>query len=282
MNYRIVVDSTVYLSEAEYKKFGIKRASLNIIDKDETFKELKVDNDFVYGRLDKGHSLTTSQPSPGEFFDIYEELLKEGADKIFVVTLAPPLSGTYQSAVLARTMLEEPTKVHVFESQMAAFGNEMLVLELQKLIEDGLSELEIINKISKLNNESNLIFTVENLHHLSRSGRLSKAKALVGTVLRVKPLIQMVGGKLDLFKSERTHKKVVLSIINKIKETTKDAKVIHIRILSKNSLEQARILESKIKETFSNIKLTFNEYLGPVFSIHLGTTGYGISWSAEL
>jgi len=54
MNYRIVVDSTVYLSEEEYETFGIKRASLNIIDKDETFKELKVDNDFVYSRLEKG------------------------------------------------------------------------------------------------------------------------------------------------------------------------------------------------------------------------------------
>ncbi len=281
MNYRIVVDSTVYLSEEEFQKFGIKRASLNIIDKDETFKELKVDNDFVFDRLDKGHHLTTSQPSPGEFFDIYEELLKEGADKIFVVTLAPPLSGTYQSAVLAKTMLDEPNKVHVFESQMAAFGNEMLVLELQKLIEDGKKESEIIKTINKINSESNLIFTVENLHHLSKSGRLSRAKALVGTVLRVKPLIQMVEGKLDLFKSERTHKKVSNAIIQKIKETTSGAKTIHIRILSKNSLDHARALEQKIQEAFNNVKLTFSEYLGPVFSLHLGKTGYGVSWSAE-
>ena len=281
MNYRIVVDSTVYLSEEEYQKFGIKRASLNIIDKDETFKELKVDNNFVYDRLDQGHHLTTSQPSPGEFFDIYEELIKEGVDKIFVVTLAPPLSGTYQSAILARTMLDEPNKVHVFESQMAAFGNEMLVLELQKFIEEGKTEAEIIKNIEKLNNESHLIFTVENLHHLSRSGRLSKAKALVGSVLRVKPLIQMVEGKLDLFKSERTHKKVVISIINKIKETTAGAKTIHIRILSKNSIEKARVLEQSIKDSFSNIKITFNEYLGPVFTLHLGKTGYGISWCVE-
>lgn len=281
MNYRIVIDSTVYLSEEELSKFGIKIASLNIIDKDETFKELKVDNEFVYSRLDQGHHLTTSQPSPGEFFDIYQELIKEDADKIFVVTLAPPLSGTYQSAILARTMLEAPEKVHVFESQMAAFGNEMLVLELQNLIDDGKTEEEIISRITKLNSGSNLIFTVENLHHLSRSGRLSRAKALIGSVLRVKPLIQMVEGKLDLFKSERTHKKVAASIISKIKETTQGAKTIHVRILSKNSIEQARALEKKIKETFTNIKLTFNEYLGPVFSLHLGTTGYGISWSVE-
>lgn len=281
MNYRIVVDSTFYLLEEEYEKFGINRVSLNIIDRDHTFKELEVDNEFVYTRLNEGHHLTTSQPSPGEFFDLYERLLSEGVDKIFVITLAPPLSGTYQSAVLAKTMLDEPSKVHVFESKMAAFGNEMLTLELQELIEKGKTEAEIMEHIEKLNEKANLIFTVENLHHLSKSGRLSRAKALVGTVLRVKPLIQMVEGKLDLFKSERTHKKVATSIIERMKETTKGAKKIYVRILGHNSTEQARALETLVKETFENVKLTFSEYLGPVFCLHLGSTGYGISWTFE-
>ena len=281
MNYKIVIDSTVYLSQKEIKENGIKIASLNILDKDEVFKELDVDCEFVYGRLANGHHLTTSQPSPAEFFDIYEGLIKEGADKIFVVTLAPPLSGTFQSATIARTMLDEPNKIHVFESKMAAFGNEMLVIELIKMINEGKAEKEIINRITALNSEANLIFTVESLQHLARSGRLSKAKALIGTVLRVKPLIKMVDGKLDLFKSERTHKKVALSIIKNIKETTKGAKMIHFRFLSHNSSLQARALETKIKETFTNIKTSFNEYLGPVFSLHLGSVGYGVSWCSE-
>jgi DegV family protein with EDD domain len=281
MKFKVIVDSTVYLSEEEFQKHGISKASLNVIDKDETFKEVKIDNDFVYSRLANGHKLTTSQPSPAEFLELYEEALKDGAEKIFVVCLAIPLSGTHQSAVLAKKMLDEPNKVHVFESKMAAFGNEMLVLELISLINDGKSEDEIIDRVSKLNAKSNLIFTVENLTHLARSGRLSKAKAMIGTVLRVKPLIQMVEGKLDLFKSERTHKKVVNVIIERMKETCKNAKTIHVRVLSKNSMDQARALEAEIKKTFKNIKLTFNGYLGPVFSLHLGTTGYGVSWAME-
>lgn len=281
MKFRVIVDSTFYLSEEEFSDNGIKKACLNVIDKDETFKESDIDNDFVYGRLDKGHKLTTSQPSPGEFFDLYEELLSEGAKRIFVLTLAKPLSGTYQSAVLAKSMLNDSDVVHVFESNMAAFGNEMLALELVEMINNNKSEEFIIDRMNKLISRSNLIFTVENLTHLARSGRLSRAKALVGSVLRVKPLIQMVEGKLDMYKAERTHKKVVNAIVSKIKETTKNAKIIHIRVLSKNSLVQAKLLEETIKNSFENIKLTFNEYLGPVFSLHLGTTGYGVSWSAE-
>jgi DegV family protein with EDD domain len=281
MNFRIVVDSTVYLSEEEFKSFKIKRASLNIMDKEESFKELNVDKEFVFERLDKGHHLTTSQPSPGEIYDIYQELLAEEADKIFVITLAEPLSGTYQSAILAKTMLDNPEKVHVFKSKMAAFGNEMLVLELQSMIDEGKSESEIIKRITRLNEDANLIFTIENLHSIARSGRLSKTKAMIGTVLRVKPLIKMVDGKLDMFKSERTHKKVVASIIKIMKDTTKGAKKIHVRILSHCSMEQAKELEKSIKDSFTNIKLTFNPYLGPVFSLHLGQSGYGVSWCIE-
>lgn len=281
MKFRVIVDSTFYLSEEEFKTNGIKKACLNVIDKDETFKESEIDNDFIYERLDSGHKLTTSQPSPGEFFDLYEELIKEGAERIFVLTLAKPLSGTYQSALLAQSMLGKPETVHIFESSMAAFGNEMLTLELVDMINNGKSEEEIISRMNRLIDKAELIFTVENLTHLARSGRLSRAKAMIGSVLRVKPLIQMVEGKLDMYKAERTHKKVVNAIIQKITETTKNASVIHFRVLSKNSLVQARLLEETIKENFKNIKLTFNEYLGPVFSLHLGKTGYGVAWCAE-
>jgi fatty acid-binding protein DegV len=104
---------------------------------------------------------------------------------------------------------------------------------------------------------------------------------MIGTVLRVKPLIKMVDGKLDLFKSERTHKKVVASIINIMRNTTKGANTIHVRILSHASLNQAKDLERAIRENFSNIKVSFNEYLGPVFCLHLGTAGYGVSWCIE-
>lgn len=281
MSYKILIDSTVYLPEEVIEKYGMTRVSINIIDKDESYKELDVTQQFVFDKLKAGHRLTTSQPSPGEFYDAYQKILDEGVEKIFVVTLAPPLSGTYQSAILARTMLDEPNKIHIFESQMAAFGNEMLVIELNKMIEEGKTEAEIINRITKLNSTSNLIFTVESLYHLALSGRLSKAKALVGTVLRVKPLIEMVEGKLHLYKSERTHKKVAASIIEKIKETTSGAKTIHIRILSHYSLETTKALEAKVREAFDNVKITFTEYLGPVFSLHLGTSGYGISWCSE-
>lgn len=278
MNYKVVVDSTFYLSEKEIKEYGIKVASLNIIDGDKTFRELDLKNDFVYDNLAKGHKLTTSQPSPAEFLRLYQECLDEGADVVFVLTLAEPLSGTYQSASIAQKMLDDPDKVHLFKSRMAAYGNEMLALELMKMIQSDKTREEIVAYIDQLNDSSYINFTIENLIHLMRSGRLSKTKAMIGTVLRVKPILQMIEGRLEAHGSARTHKKVLDMIIENMVETTKDAKKIIVRVVSKNSLESARALEEKVREVFKNIELTFSEYVGPVFSLHLGTNAYGVAW----
>lgn len=279
--YGIIIDSTVYMSEKEIKDNDIIQVSLNIIDKEETYKESDVDVDFIYNILDNGNRLTTSQPSPGEFLEAYEKHFSKGYEKLFVIVLSEPLSGTYQSANLAKNMLDNSESVHIFESNMAAFGNEMLVLELIKLIEEGKNEDVIIKEIEKLLETSNLIFTIENMISIYRSGRISKAKAAIGTVLRLKPLIQMINGKLDVLKSHRTNKAVLESLIGRIEETTKGFDIIHVRILSHNSLEQAKVLENRIKDQFKNAVISFNEYLGPVFSLHLGKRGYGVSWCGK-
>lgn len=281
MNFRIVVDSTFYLSEEEFTKYKIKRATLNVIDGKETYHELDLENQFIYDRLEQGHKLTTSQPAPGIFLDLYDQCLKEGADKIFVLTLAEPLSGTYQSATIARQMLDDPDKVHIFKSRMAALGNEMLALELAKMIESGKSEEEIIERINHINDRSYVTFTIENLFHLMRSGRLSRAKALIGSVLRVKPILHTNEGKLELYGSARTHKKVMDDMLEYMHRTTKGAKHLIVRVTSKGSLENARKLEQRIKDTFKNITLSFSEYVGPVFSLHLGTNAYAVAWCSE-
>jgi len=279
--YGIVIDSTSYLAEKKVKEYDIIKVSLNIIDKERIFKESEVINDFVYDKLEHGHKLTTSQPSPGEFLQAYEEQLAKGYEKVFVITISEPLSGTFQSANLAKSMMDDPSKIIVLESNMASFGNEMVILQLVKMIEDNKTEKEILERISNLFNTSNLIFTIENMISIYRSGRISKTKAAIGTVLRLKPLIEMINGKLSVLKSVRTHKAVVETLLQRIQETTIGAKTIYVRVQSKDSKEQALILENAIKDKFKNAIISINDYIGPVFSLHLGKKGYGASWCTE-
>ena len=91
----------------------------------------------------------------------------------------------------------------------------------------------------------------------------------------------MKDGKLDLFKSARTHKKVIEELVLRVKETTKNFKTIYVRILSHNSKEQAKVLRDELERVFKNIKISYTENLGPIFCLHLGKKGYGLSWCGE-
>lgn len=279
--YGIVIDSTVYLSKEVVEEIEAKVVSLNVVSGTDSYKETEVSNEFIFGLQDKGHQLTTSQPAPGEFLETYEEMLAKGYEKIFVVTLSANISGTYQSANLAKNMLDDPKRVHIFNTMLCAFGNEMITVELADMIKNGNSTNEIEERITNLIKSSNQMFTVENLFSLTKGGRLSKTKAAIGTVLRVKPIIRVVEGKLSLVNSERTYKKVHQYFLDKIRETTKGFSKISFYVTNTNSLESAKILEEVLKTEFPNSKIIFTSVLGPVFSIHIGKKGYGLSWFAE-
>lgn len=277
----LIIDSTVYLDQKTIESNNIEVVSLNIVKGKETFKELEVDNQFVYDNQSIRHHLTTSQPAPGEFLETYEKMLKAGYEKILCVVLSKDISGTYQSATLAQSMLDDPTQVYIFDTQLAAYGNEMIALEVIEMIKADKSADDIITRINKVIKNSEQMFTVENLFSLVKGGRLKLSKAAIGTVLRVKPIVRMIDGKLELVKSERTYKKLHQYMIDAIKKTHEGFEHLTIYLLEKNSQDSANKLKSDLLEVFPKAKITMTDYLGPVFTIHVGKKGYGISYFVE-
>jgi len=279
--YAMVMDSTIYLTKEVIESNEISVASLNIVDSTTSYREVEIDNNFVFNLLDKGANLTTSQPSPGEFLEIFEEKINAGYEKVFCLTLSAGLSGTYQSALIAQNMLDDPKKVYVYHSNLAAYGSEMIALELIDMISNNLDEVEIDTRLKNIIGTSGQIFTVENLFSLAKGGRLSTTQAAIGTVLKIKPIIKMIKGKLELVKKERTTKKVHKFIFENIIEESKDYTKYTFRITNTNSPEGALALQNEIESLFPDAKITVSAYLGPVFSIHVGKKGYGISWFLE-
>lgn len=277
----IIIDSTVYLDKEIVRENNITVVSLNIINGVDSYKEVEVNNDFVWSMQDKGAAWKTSQPAPGEFLETYERLLDEGYDKIFCVLLSKNISGTYQSALLAKKMLSNPDKVHLFDTSLCAFGTEMIAIELIDMINNNKSEEDIIERITNMIKNSGQMFTVENLFSLVKGGRLSVAKAAIGTVLRVKPIIKVIDGKLELVKSERTHKKVHKYIMSNINKSLEIHSNITFYITSQHSFEATSSLRRLLETEYPGCKITSTEYLGPVFSIHIGKKGYGVSWFVE-
>lgn len=279
--YGIVTDSTVYLTEKQRKDNNIGLASLNVVESTNSHREVDVDNDFIFAKQAKGVKFTTSQPSPGEFLDLYEDKFKEGYEKVFVVVLSSNISGTFQSAELARNMLDDPSKVYIFDTKLAAFGSEMIAVELIDMIHEDKSAEEIIERLDRILTTSNQMFTVENLFSLARGGRISVTSAALGTVLKMKPIIKIIKGKLELINKERTYAKVHRFILKNIREDIGELKKVTFRITNTHSLESAEKLREVIISNFPDSKITFTSYLGPVFSIHVGYKGYGLSWFAE-
>lgn len=278
---KIIFDSTVYIDGEVLKKHNVGVASLNVIEGDNSYKESEVEVPFIFSEQDKGKSWTTSQPAPGEFLNLYEDALKEGYDKIFVLGLSRNISGTYQSALLAKNMLKNPESVYLFDTMLCAYGTEMIGVELLELVNNKLPEEEIISRINTLIANSQQMFTVENLFALVKGGRLTLAKAAIGTVLRLKPVIRVVDGKLKNVHSERTYKKLHRYFINEMKKTTEGHKKLYVYITSHFSDDSSEAVKALIETEFPNAKITYTKYLGPVFSIHVGRKGYGISWCYE-
>lgn len=276
--YGLIIDSTVYLEEDYIKKNDIDVVSLNIIDKDVSYKETDIDVEFIFNQQKKGAHFTTSQPSPGEFLEAYERMHRKGYEEIFLVVLSKNLSGTYQSAILAQSMFDQPEKIHVFDTSLAAYGTEMIALEVMKRINEGKSRETIWKEINEIISNAGQMFTVENLFSLTKGGRLSVAQAMVGTVLRIKPIIKVVDGKLKLDGKERTYKKVHQYLIKSVKETLDNRKILHFYVTNTHSKEGAIELRKDLEKAFPNATFHMTDYLGPVFSIHVGKKGYGIAW----
>jgi DegV family protein with EDD domain len=279
--YRIVIDSTVYLSQELIEKHDITVVSLNVTNGTETYREVDVDNEFIWTMQDQGAHWKTSQPAPGDFAQAFEQLIEEGAEMIFCVLLSQNISGTYQSALLAKNMLDDPTKVHLFDTQLAAYGTEMIAMELIEMLQQNQDKDAIVERITRIIQQSHQMFTVENLFSLVKGGRLSIARAAIGTVLRIKPVIEMVKGKLELVKSERTYKKIHQYFVDSIRKSLEGYSSVTFYITSQNSLDSATEVKDLLLAEFPGSKFTFTEYLGPVFSIHVGKKGYGISWFIE-
>lgn len=278
--YGVCVDSTVYLPKDFIKENNIEVVSLNIEIDEVTHLEKDISREFIIEERSKGKSFKTSAPGPGRFLETYEQML-ETYEHVFMIGLSRELSGTYQSSVLGRNMLYDKSLVTVFDTLQSAYGNEMLVYKLLEMIEDGKDVAYITKRMNMLIENATLMFTCENLFSLVAGGRLSSAKAMIGTVLRIKPVIEMIDGKLILIKSERTYNKLFQLIKERITDTTKGYKKLYVYITNTYSPKSGASLKTFIESNFPDAEITYTDLLGPVMTVHVGNKGFGISWCYE-
>ena len=211
----IVADSAQELKTDRDK--GLVVAPLGIIASGEPMEEGFTSEDFYRTQQQKGVTLTTSQVSPAVYMDIFEDLLKNPEDEVIVISLASGLSGSYNSARLAKTSVDEK-RIHLIDSQTISFPMVLLVQEALNLRNQGKSAQEIVDILEEDKKKVRLLGLVPTLEYLKRGGRISAATAAIGELAGIKPILTLEEGKIAVPLKVRGMKKAYNSMARLAKE----------------------------------------------------------------
>lgn len=186
---RVLVDSAADFSQEEIKERGLYLVPLQVNFEEEQYLDgVNLRRDEFYQKLTSGKVFPkTSQPSPQEFLNVFEEVKKNG-DELICILLSSALSGTYQSALLARNMVEYE-KIYLVDSLSAVVAVQMLCDTALKRIAQGKTAEEIVEELEEVKGRTRIFAALDTLEYLAMGGRISKAAAAIGEMANIKPVI---------------------------------------------------------------------------------------------
>ena len=200
----VVTDSGSDLPAELRQSLGIHVVPLTVQFGDEIFKDgVEISTPEFYTRLRGGSSIpSTCQPSPADFVEVYERIAEPG-DTIVSIHLSSKMSGTYQSAVLASTMIDPKITVKAVDSRAASLGIGVQAVRAAQVVQAGGSVDDVLDVVQSTIDCLQVYFVVDNLEYLQKNGRIGLASALVGTLLNIKPVLTLVDGQVAPFEKIR-------------------------------------------------------------------------------
>lgn len=254
MKCKVITDSANDLPQEILDTYDIKYAPLAIIFEDGTFLDGKeLSRDEFYHRLVNAKQIPrTSQPTPQSFYDLIKQVLSQELEAV-VITLSSGLSGTYDSARMAKAEFppEEQKKIYLIDSLAASTGQGLLVYEAAKMAQNNKAGAEIAEAIELLKTKLASIFTVDTFEYLLKGGRISKVQAVLGTVLDIKPILHLnAEGKIEALEKVRGKRKAVTRLLELMAEKGKDLARQTVGVVHAHVPEEAAKLASNIKQRF--------------------------------
>lgn len=273
---KIITDSTSDLSKELLNSLNIKAMPLKVIFEDETYLDgVNIDTKKLYELVDeKGKLPKTSAISPGEFIKEFKKWTDKGYDIIYT-GIGSDISGTFQAAHIASLEFEEG-RVNLVDSKNLSSGIALLLLKANDLKNEGLCASEIKEELDKLVPKVRSQFAIRVLDYLHKGGRASGTQALVGKFLRIRPIIKVNDGKLDVYKKPMgTMKKAVDIMLNEFFEKIDDVDLEYVMVTHSFANKQAKYMIDKVKTKYPNINV-IESNAGCVISSHCGKGTIGI------
>ena len=263
---KIITDSTADLSKELYEKYDIEVLPLLINFGEESYLDgVEITPQEVFERIEKDNILpTTAQVIPNRFIQSYKKYLDEGY-KIISIHMSSVMSGTYQSACIAKEVLETEDIV-VIDSQNVTAALGMLVLKAVKLRENGYDILKMEQELNAIKEKIGVSIYFDSLEYLVRGGRISKTAGIVGSMLGIKLILEIKDGLMSVKDKIRGNKKSIKKIISDLESVTLDDEVPVI-LIDVNNIE----IKKALKEYMENNNVNFVECpVGSSVSIHSG------------
>jgi len=269
---KLITDSTSDLTQELVEKYDIHVLPLTVHIGDQTYKDGEsITLEEMYQGVEKGGAFpTTSQVNPQEFHDVYKKYLEEGY-KIISLHISSHLSGTMQSAEIAKDMLESKD-ITIIDSEGVSGVLFLALVEAGEKIGEGKSYEEVIEAIEKTKKEVKLLVTFDTMEYLMKGGRIPKSVGAIGGFLGIKPLISLKDGKLEMVDKARGSKKALKSLLAFIDETPVKEGTKAVVINSLDS-ETNRSVIRHLKEKGVGV---YEITVGCVLGVHAGPKLVGI------
>ncbi|NLK99985.1 MAG: DegV family protein [Clostridiales bacterium] len=250
MGIRIITDTTSDISIKQAAQMNITLIPLKVIFGDKEYKEgVDITIEGFYEKLVKAERLpTTSQPSPDDFLKHFKEG-KAAGDSIIVLLIASKLSGTYQSAMIAKEMANYDD-IYIIDSNTATCALRILVEQAVKLRDEGISAGDIASRLMDLRERIVFLAMLDTLEFLHKGGRLSKSSTILGTLLRFKPIITINDGTIGVIGKERGVNKAIGRIVEAIDEMGEidNDYPVHLGYTAED--DQCRLLKDRLNSAY--------------------------------
>lgn len=266
---QLFADSCSDISQQDFKSKNIEFIPLKItIDGKDYLDQIEISSQEVLNEISSGKRPLTSQANPEQFTDMFMTYVEKG-ESVLYIAFSSELSGTYQSAVIARdTVLEDhpDADITIIDTKAASYGLGLIVERAHGYLEEGLSKEEILGKVENDVKSIRHFFTVNDLDYLAKGGRLSKGQAFLGGLLNIKPLLHVEDGRLVPLEKHRGLKKVFSSMVKHMKA---DNVAAEVHITHADAHDQAEQLQKKIMEETNAAEVKIS-MIGPTISSHTG------------
>ncbi|MEI6043937.1 MAG: DegV family protein [Chloroflexota bacterium] len=269
---KVVTDSTSDIEPEQIKRLGITSIPLTVLIGDKTYRDgVDITPQEFYKRLPTLEKLpTTSQPSPGLFLKAYEELIADGSS-VISIHLSSKLSGTYENAMVAARNFP-PGKVRVIDSKQISAGLAFSVYTAVEMTQAGYEIDRIEAEARSVAERTQIFATFDTIEYLKKGGRVGGLKAFMGSLLSIKPLIQVKDGEVQPLEQIRTRNKSLQRLAEIVK---KQGKIDRLAILHGDDLDGATELANLLTGVFP-LKDIYISFIGPVVGTHTGPRAIGV------